>query len=257
MLTRSPGRRSRFVALAVAATLKLCIAQTSPSPAFDVASVKPSVSTNYWYTVSPMKNAHGRLVATNITLKQLLEVSYGVPSLTIIGGPKWVDSDRFDVDAKGDLTASDNDLAPMLQSLLIDRFHLRVHTETKQTSVLALVVAHDPPKLEPSRSDCGPNGKACKGVQYAGDGLTAEHVTMTALARALAGIIGSQVLDETGLKDAYDFKLQFVDRAEAAPGSAVAGIFSALQQQLGLKLEARKVPMKMLVIDGAEKPGGN
>jgi uncharacterized protein (TIGR03435 family) len=94
-------------------------------------------------------------------------------------------------------------------------------------------------------------------VQFGGDGFIAEHVTMTALARALAGTIGSQVLDETGLKDAYDFKLQFIDRSETVPGSGVAAIFPALQQQLGLKLDARKVPMKMLVIDGAEKPGGN
>ena len=88
-------------------------------------------------------------------------------------------------------------------------------------------------------------------------GIYATLLSVVALAAALAGIIGSQVLDETGLKGAYDFKLQFVDRAETAPGSAVAGIFPAIQQQLGLKLDARKVPMKMLVIDGVEKPGGN
>ena len=237
------------------------------NPAFDVASIKSSVTSNYWYSVSSMKNAHGRLVATNITLRQLLTLSYGVSPFAITSGPKWIDSDRFDVDAKGDPSAPDKDLVLMLQTLLAERFGLRVHTETRPAALLALVVAHNAPKLKPSSSDCAGNGSTnpgCRGLQFAGDGLTAEHVTMTALARALEGILGSHVLDETGLKEAYDFKLQFVDRAETEPANApagrvspVAGIFQALQQQLGLKLEARKVPMEMLVIDAVDKPSSN
>ena len=242
-----------------------------PRPAFDVTSVKPTISTEYWTTVAPIKN--GRLSARNITVKQLLAMAYKIDPARISGGPKWLDTDHFDVEAKCDAPPPDKDLLLMLQSLLTDRFQLKLHSEAKAASGYALAIARNGPKLQPAvQRDCPADGKpgaGCTGVRFAGRGLTAEYVSMASFARALAGILGASVLDETGLKGAYDFKLEWIrDAAEAAgePATALSAertgmgidwIFSALPQQLGLRLESRKASTEMLVIDGIEKPTAN
>jgi len=238
------------------------VALAQPSaPAFDVASIKPSVSANYWYTVAPIRNAHGHFTATNITLKQLVTLAYQVDSARISGGPQWAGTDRFNVEAKGDPGASTADLLAMLKSLLADRFRLRVHRETKETSILALVLARNGPKFQPSSSDdCSADPRprpGCSGIQFGGQGLTAEHVPMAAFTRAIAGILGGVVTDETGLKGDYDFKLQFVDAAEKHETSIYPAIYSALPQQLGLKLESRKTDLEILVVDAVDRPSAN
>jgi uncharacterized protein (TIGR03435 family) len=233
-----------------------------PRPAFDVVSIKPSQSTEYWTTVAPMKN--GRLSARNITVKYLLSMAYKIDPSRISGGPKWLDTDHFDVEAKCDVPPPDKDLLLMLQSLLADRFQLKLHNETKVASGYALVIARSGPKLRPAEHrDCPADGKpaaGCTGVRFAGRGLTAEYASMPGFVRALAGMLGSSVVDETGLSGAYDFKLEWIrDAAEAggAPATSLDWIFSALPQQLGLRLEARKTPTEMLIIDGIEKPTAN
>jgi uncharacterized protein (TIGR03435 family) len=234
----------------------------APRPAFDVASVKPTTSTEYWTTVAPLKN--GRLSARNITVKYLIGMAYKIDASRISGGPKWLDSDRFDIEAKCDAPPPDKDLPLMLQSLLADRFQLRLHNETKVASGYALAIARNGPKIQPAEHrECPADGKVaagCSGVRFAGSGLTAEYVSMPGFVRFLAGMLGASVIDETGLSGAFDFKLEWIrDAAEGggAPATSLDWIFSALPQQLGLRLEARKAPAEMLVIDGAEKPAAN
>ena len=243
----------------------------NPRPAFDVASVKPSQSTDYWDSVAPMKN--GRFSARHVTAKLLLGIAYRIDATRISGGPQWLDSDRFDVEAKCDGQPPDKDLALMLQSLLADRFHLKAHSETKVVSTYALVVVHGGPKIQPvEHRDCPADGKPAAGytgVRFAGRGLTAEYVSIANLARYLAGMSGTSVSDETGLTGAYDFTLAWIRDAEesaGAPGgpapaerggTSMDWIFSALPQQLGLRLEPRKTSAEMLVVDGIDKPSAN
>lgn len=231
-------------------------------PAFDVASVKPSQSTDYWATVAPWKN--GRFSGRNVTVKLLLSIAYKVDVARISGGPSWLDSERFDVEAKCDGSAPDQDLSLMLQSLLEARFRLRLHKETKVASRYALVIASNGTKIRPVEPrDCPATGKGlgCVGVRFGGRGLTAEYVSMPVFAGFLAGMLGNAVIDETGLKGAFDFRLEWVrDSVDGGGGtseSSVDWVSSALPQQLGLKLEAKKASIEMLVIDGIEKPTAN
>ena len=255
------------IAVTVAPPVRAQTRATAPTPAFDVTSVKPSQSTEYWATVAPIKN--GRLSARNVTVKQLLSMAYKVDAARFSGGPRWLDSDRFDVDAKSDPPPPEKDLPLMLQSLLADRFHLKLHNESNLASGYALMVARSGAKLRPvEQRDCPADGKPaprCTGVRFAGRGLTAEYVSMSRFAPFLAGMLGTSVLDETGLKGAYDFKLEWIrDAAETAgepaaarTGTAIDWVFSALPQQLGLRLESRKAATEMLVIDSIEKPAAN
>jgi uncharacterized protein (TIGR03435 family) len=241
-----------------------------PKSEFDVASIKASRSTASWYTVSPVKN--GQFTARNITAKQLVAMAYQIDEFRVSGGAKWLDSDRFDVDAKVEAPVPSNDLHVPLQSLLASRFQLKVHRDTRELSVLALVVAGKDPKFPPAgHRDCSTDAKprtGCSGIRFAGRGLTAEYVSMPGLVRALTGIVGTPVLDETGLQGAYDFRLDFVDTPEASVPDAgtpparqtnlnTDWVFAALPQQLGLKLVPRKAQLETLVIDWIEKPSAN
>jgi uncharacterized protein (TIGR03435 family) len=199
-----------------------------------------------------------------VTVKLLLSIAYKVDVARISGGPSWLDSERFDVEAKCDGSAPDQDLSLMLQSLLEARFRLRLHKETKVASRYALVIASNGAKIRPVEPrDCPATGKGlgCVGVRFGGRGLTAEYVSMPVFAGFLAGMLGNAVIDETGLKGAFDFRLEWVrDSVDGGGGtseSSVDWVSSALPQQLGLKLEAKKASIEMLVIDGIEKPTAN
>lgn len=150
----------------------------------------------------------------------------------------------------------DNDLPLMLQSLPENQFRLKAHRERKESRAYALVVARNGPKFQPSGDhECLANQKTvpgCGGLRFSGLGLTAEAVSMPALVRALAGIVGISVLDETGLKKVYDFKLEFMDNNDGTGLST--NLLAALQPQLGLRLEAKKSVIPVLVIDRTEKP---
>lgn len=146
------------IAVTVAPPVRAQTRATAPTPAFDVTSVKPSQSTEYWATVAPIKN--GRLSARNVTVKQLLSMAYKVDAARFSGGPRWLDSDRFDVDAKSDPPPPEKDLPLMLQSLLADRFHLKLHNESNLASGYALMVARSGAKLRPvEQRDCPADGK--------------------------------------------------------------------------------------------------
>ena len=146
------------IAVTVAPPVRAQTRATAPTPAFDVTSVKPSQSTEYWATVAPIKN--GRLSARSVTVKQLLSMAYKVDAARFSGGPRWLDSDRFDVDAKSDPPPPEKDLPLMLQSLLADRFHLKLHNESNLASGYALMVARSGAKLRPvEQRDCPADGK--------------------------------------------------------------------------------------------------
>jgi uncharacterized protein (TIGR03435 family) len=267
--------------------------QQSPDAAssyeYEVASIKPNKSdTNM---VRLMFTPSG-LSATNVTLGMLIRTAYGIEENQISGGPSWLKSDHYDIDAKMDGPTADalHKLAEdqgrlarqhMLQALLADRFKLAVHHDSKELSIYALVVAKNGPKLQQAKpGDTYPNGiKGPDGIGRAGmmrmgrGQLTAQALPLSALARMLTDQLGRTVVDKTGLPGNYDFTLRWTpDESQGASlrgpdtgpqGGASSGdssgpsLFTALQEQLGLKLESQKGPVETYVIDHAEKPSEN
>ncbi len=200
-------------------------------------------------------------------MKQFVLEAYGVSRDQLSGGPGWFDSDRFEIEAKGpDDFSQDPDrallgsynmpkrMALMLQTLLEDRFKLKVHRETKERTVYSLVVAKGGPKLK----EVAPNdpSERCCWTFNSGQ-ITARFRSMPWLADALRMYVGAPVLDQTELKGAYDFKLEWQDERDPDPKAGPSSIFTAVQEELGLKLEPSKGPVEILVVDHAEKPDAN
>jgi len=259
------------------------LAQASPAaqakdasaqlPAFEVASIKPSKADGG----GSHSDFNGiRLTATNISVKSLIEYdAYAIPGPQILGGPTWLASDRFDIEAKVDdavvaemakLDREQRNLMErqMVQQLLAGRFKLAAHFETKQLPAYALVVAKSGPKLTESKDATGGTS-----ISSGNGRMTAKGVTMTKLTQSLtqilSGELGRVVIDKTGIEGRYDLALTWSpDERSAAtvigsnegspPGPS---IFTALQEQLGLKLESTKAPVETLVIDHIEQPSEN
>ena len=232
---------------------------------FEVATIKPSP-----YSPSSNFNFSPDSVAMqNMSLHDIMVFAYHLTSdRQLIGGPKWVSSAKFDIDAKADPAVAGkldamapdermNVLRSMIQKLLAERFQLRVHHEKRAISVLALTVVKSGSKLQPSNIavDQGPS------LHNSGHGrMTAKDVPMALLTRQLSAkpeIGGRTVVDETGLTGKYDFTLNWTPERESAAGAAGPSLFTALEEQLGLKLESTKAPVDVVVIDRAEMPSPN
>jgi uncharacterized protein (TIGR03435 family) len=217
---------------------------------FEVASIKPHAGTVTAWGGS----FHGpRLTETAITLFELIADAYDLRSDQISGGPSWVRADRYDVDAKaeGDAALTKVQQQQMLQALLADRFQLKVHHETKEMPVYALVAVKNGSKLKENSADAtGPN--FVRGTT-AGMHMEASHGTMENLARQLSFSAGRPVMDKTGLTGFYAFTLDWT----SATDSDLPSVFTAVQEQLGLRLESQKAPVEMLIIDQAERPSEN
>ena len=218
--------------------------------AFDVASVKPNRSGSG----SSSSNSHdGVYTATNESLKSLIQMAYRVRDYRI-AGPDWLNSERFDIAAKPPAGSKDADLGLMMQSMLLERFKLALHRETKEFPVYGLLVAKNGPKFK-EVEDVGGNHTNSNRGRFIGD-----RCSMANLAAYLARQMDRPVVDMTGLAGVFDLKLNFT------PESALAGrednkadteayppLLTAIQEQLGLKLEPKKAPIEILVIDHLEK----
>jgi uncharacterized protein (TIGR03435 family) len=261
----------------------------APSYEYEVASIKPNKSGTNMIRVMFTPNG---LDATNATLEMLIRAAYGIEENQISGGPSWLKSDHYDLDAKMDSPTADalhklsqdqSRLARqhMLQALLADRFKLAVHHDSKELSIYALVVAKNGPKLQQAKPGDtypngikGPDGTARPGMMRMGRGqLTGQALPLSELARLLTAQLDRTVVDKTGLTGNYDFSLQWTpDESQgamfrgpdtgpqgSAPSADSSGpsLFTALQEQLGLKLESQKGPVEIYVIDHAEKPSEN
>jgi len=182
--------------------------------------------------------------------------AYGVEEPRILGGPKWLDEARYNIEAKAAGPAGDSDLEMMLQSLLAERFKLAFHRERRALSGYALVVGKSRLKAKPSEPD------ADSWTRLRWGSLEAAGCTMAHLALKLSEVLHLPVADFTAVPGEFDFKLEWTsDDMRATPPSTAAldaasgpSIFEAMEEQLGLKLESRKVPAEVLVIDHAEKP---
>jgi len=238
-----------LMALTVLASVQTS-AQTPP--AFEVASVKPSQPDRPGS--ASLDAAH--FICTGMTLRSLIWSVYRMPPWRVSGGPSWLDTEGWDVSATlpPGMPANRAELMPkadlMVQTLLADRFKLSVHREIKDQPVYELVVAKGGSKLRPASDE--------KFIPKVGRGrLELRHVSMAMFVSYLyyppphqqPGMADRPVLDKTGLDGFFDITL---DWAEAGPS-----LFTALEEQLGLKLEPRKTPIEFLVIDNVEKPAAN
>ena len=217
----------------------------------------------------------GGFTATNCSLGLLIQYAYDVMQFQISGAPGWVQSGRYDIAAKAEGDPQVSEIRAMLRQLLEDRFQLRLHWETRESAVYHLVLSKagklreagpgecPPPLSFPNSQPGGPPTDAPCGALRNSPGNTKGYkLTAGALAGSLAFFVGRPVLDYTALTGKYDIELQWTPDAvrlrSAAPSEENSpSIFTALQEQLGLKLESAKGPVRTLVIDHVEKPSEN
>jgi uncharacterized protein (TIGR03435 family) len=267
-------------------------------PSFEVASIRPNTSAEMGMSI--MNQPGGRFVATGMTFRFLMTFAYHVRDFQIIGGPGWITSDRWNIEARAeegtvppptgisDPNAPDP-IALRLQSLLEDRFRLKFHRETREFPVYELIVAKGGSKMKlsedqgpfrpPEQGDpppppIRPGGPMPRGSMRMGRGdLEANGVGFASFVQVLSQQLGRTVIDKTGLKGLYDIKLQWtpdMGQGIGAVGALPPGvdpppasdpsrpsIFTAIQEQLGLKLESTKGPVEVLIIDSVEKPTEN
>lgn len=230
-----------------------------------------------------LNTVHGRFTATNVPLQVLIALAYRIKEFQVSGAPAWLTSERYDIEAKteGDLAFQAS--LPMIQTLLEDRLQFKFHRETREQPIYALVVAKAG-KLHEAEGECGPRpdtpppppepGKLptapCGGFFLFPGRLSGQKVAITQLLDSLSRLTGRVVLDKTNLTGKYDIHLDYTPEQgqfQGPPGGPLPGLpptdpngpslFTALQEQLGLKLESQKGPVEMLVIDHVERPSDN
>jgi uncharacterized protein (TIGR03435 family) len=220
------------------------------APLYKTTSVKPSkagIDADRTTKLSP-----DEVTVANETTQEIIRGAYDVKDDQIIGAPSWLNSQRYDIDAKLDTSAAEQIDVPnprMVQALLSSRFKLAAHRETKLIPAYELVIADDGPKLRESVRDDADS----RIIQDENGRITGREVPIATLARILSEELGRPVLDKTGLSDHYDVLLQW----PTAPGSSEPAILAAIQDQLGLKLVPQLMPKEFLVIDHVEKPSAD
>jgi uncharacterized protein (TIGR03435 family) len=208
---------------------------------FEVSSVKSDKSET---GVDRVKIAEGSLIIQNVSLKRCIGLAYGRDYL--LSGPDWLDSERFDISAKFPPETLDHDVLLMLQGLLAERFNLALHRETRQFSAYALVIGKGGPKLHAAAA---PDGEYMFRAQ-AGR-ATGSSISMHAFADRLSRSVfqlDRQVVDFTGLTGTFDLTLDWNPNNTQSDATGPS-IFTAVQEQFGLKLEPRKVPLEVLIVD--------
>ena len=235
------------------------LALHAQSATFEVATVKRSTAPPLAARIDASPS--GLVTVIGIPLRELVRFAYS--AVEVIGGPSWISSDRFDIVAKAPAGAALD--RSMLQALLKERFNLQVHSEQRELALYDLVLARNDkaigPRLRPSKcgtSDVDPAGSCGLFRIGGGASITVEGMTMPELAARLAQfpVVQRPVRDRTGLREAFDFQLDFVGANNSNP-NAGPGLFTALQEQLGLKLEAGRGLVDVVVVDRAEPPTEN
>jgi uncharacterized protein (TIGR03435 family) len=253
---------------------------TTPAPEYDVASIKPGKSD----MGSTLLFRLDGFTAKGMDLKSLIREAYGIENDQILGAPSWLSTQTYDIEAKVDGVdaatlgkLSDEQRKVMFQLFLGEHFQLKVHLESKELPILALVIAKNGPKLQEAKPGDtypdgikGPDGKpeGHAGMMMWGNGrLTGQGISIAQIVQPLTQQLGRTVLDQTGLTGKYDVELRWTpdntSTGTTGPDSGLAAesptpsIFTAIQEQLGLKLESHKAPVKVLVIDHVEAPSAN
>jgi len=224
----------------------LCAQEPAPHPSYDAASIKIN---NSGSGSSSSNGTRGQIMMVNLSLKRLIERAYDVKPFQVTG-PDWLEGAHFDVAAKYPPDTPETEHAAMLRTLLEERFKLQVHRETKELPGYALMVTRGGFKLKPveaGRSSSNSNG----------DGMIttykATQLRIAQFADYLARYLGQTVIDKTGIEGTYDFNLRFGREDTPADVETAPPLTSVIQEVLGLRLQAQKVPVAIIVVDRAER----
>jgi uncharacterized protein (TIGR03435 family) len=252
--------------LAVVIGCLACASAVGQGLEFEVATIKPSPPGETGCVLRPAPGGE-QYIAACLPLRPILWTAHWLKPNQVIGGPAWIDSDPYDIVGLAGRPSSIDDLHTMMQNLLADRFHLQFHRETKELPVYVLTVDKGGAKNLGRREIR--NGSDLK-IDQVTEGLnqkwTAESAPMNFFSWRLSQMMDRPVIDGTGLEGGYDFKLAFTNdppfrgAAGKAPEPVDASgpnIFEALRDQLGLRLEAQRGPVEILVIDHVERPTAN
>jgi uncharacterized protein (TIGR03435 family) len=277
--------RNLLLTLLLFGVVAAVVAAQDKDATFEVASVKANKSgeSNGMLRMLP----GGRVNASNMPVRPIITFAYQLAQYQLIGGPGWLTTDRYDLVAKmeqdvdpASIIPGANTPSPMqlaLRGLLEERFKLKVHRETREMDIYALVMARPGggpgPGLKPTTQDCAAAAAAARqggppptepgapfcGIQGGPGRLRFGGLPAASLAQAFSGPAGRMVIDRTGLTGAWDFELTFAVEGRGGPAADAAStdapsLFTAIQEQLGLKLDPTKGPVDVLVIDSIEKP---
>ena len=244
-------------------------ASAAPGPVFDVAAIHLHIPEPHEHNSIWTSSADAGFRTENVSVVDLIHWAYEMPEIRILGAPAWAGSTYFNIDAKADPSvaaawhglsseASRREMEKMVQALLADRFHLVTHTETRELPIYVLVVAKGGPKLGSTQANGTWVNDSNGSIDVGGSNCVA------LFAEALSRVAGRDVVDKTGIAGRYHLKLQWTpdDASAPSPGSGAPAdsgpsLFTALEEQLGLKLEPAKGPVQVLVIDHVEVPSAN
>ena len=243
-------------------------AKISPDLRFDVASLKPSAPGGRGGGIRPGPGGM-RYAANNCPIKTMIQVAYRVKAEQIIGGPGWLDTDQFDLDAKAEKPSNADELHVMLMNMLVDRMQLKFHHEKKEMRMYALTVDKSGPKVTPHEAaNAGEPWIDIATEKFLHLKMKATCAPMDYFAFRMSQLMDLPVVDLTNLPGGYDFNLEFT--RELPPGFPEGGkingedpdtsgptVYAAVKQQLGLELKAQRGPVEVIVIDHAERPTGN
>ncbi len=253
--------------LVISAALPIEAQTVAQKPSFEVTSVKLNNSGSRFSRTST--GPDGSLRATNVTLRGFIPQFYGVPDYQVVGGPDWINTARFDIEGKPQAGLTDPDVAAMMQSLFEDRFQLKIHREVRELPVFLLTVAKDGSKLQRTiEGRAALNGlkpgTSRTNATSAGGEISGSGIAIPKLIEMLVTPLGRPVIDKTNVTGQFDFTLKWSSASNqlrdglnpvAEPNGA--SIFTAIQEQLGLRLESSKEPVDVLVIDSMQKPTEN
>jgi uncharacterized protein (TIGR03435 family) len=260
----------RLVGLALMVGSAAALAAQSSEPAFEVVSIKRNLGS---FPVGPEARQGGSFVATFASLETIVRFVYDLPSYRVVGGAEWVRRDRFDIEARAGRDASADDIKRMVLAMLKDRFQLVVRRETREGPIYALVMARSDkrpgPNLRPSAADCAApgRGETMEDRRTPNGGVSTQRTCapMSVLVSSLSNALQAPVEDKTTLTGLWDSDLSYTGErrrnvsAEAAardPNDAPA-LLTAVQEQLGLRLESARGPIDVLVIESAAQPTEN
>jgi uncharacterized protein (TIGR03435 family) len=274
----------RLLSIGIALLMLVVVAAAQSPPAaapgsstrltFEVATIKPNKSGDQRSVADALPS--GRVTAINVPLHFMVRNAYQLQPYEMVMGPQvpsWFESDRWDVIAQAPANSTPDQWRVMLQNLIVERFKLVVRRELRDIPAYALVFARPDrrfgPQLKPSSLDCAALDAAARtanaasgpvalcGTDISPDGIRGRGALMSRLARNLSPMTGRYVLDATGLTERFDFELKLLpDPAQAAGGALTDGasVFTAVQEQLGLRLEARQTPIEVFFIESAQRP---
>ena len=259
------GKRATYVRVVfglLAGAVTLSAQQAPPagadeSASFEVASVKPN--TSRVSNAVPASRGNGSYSASNVPLKSIIANAYEVRIFQIEGDPAWLTSERFDIIARGREGTPDRLRPAMLRTLLAERFKLVAHFETREQQIYALVLLRSDGRLGPQLKPSAPgNGSASGPFASVGNGvarINGNRVPMDTFAIVLTSSVFSQrVINRTGLSGEFDLDLRFTPDTSPASAPEFPSIFTAVQEQLGLKLQSDRGPVPVLVIDSVQRP---